>query len=365
MIKNEIQWFYPSFGKEEKKSLNKLIESNYLNEGKQTIKFEKKLAKFLRVKYAIATTSGTAALTLSLLSLGVGVGDEVIVPNFTFIASANAARFCGATIKLVDVCKENFLIDVDKIEDLINEKTKAIVSVDVNGRACNYYKLKKICKKKKIHLVCDSAEALGSKHNSRFLGTFGDLGCFSFSAAKTISTGQGGLIVTNEKKLYNKILELKDQGRRYRGTGGNDKHPSLGFNFKFTDLQATVGLEQFSKLKKRLNFFKKRDAKYYSLLKEIKHIEIPPKSKGEVLQWFDILVKFKKKPLLDHLHKNKIGFREFWFPLSIQNPYKTRKFNLENSFLISKRGLWLPSNFDLNEKQIEYISKTIKKFYES
>ena len=309
MSKKNLAWFFPSFDQREKQSLSRLVDSNFLNEGKLTRKFEKLISNFLNIKYAVAVTSGTSALTLSLLANGIGKGDEVIIPNFTFIASANAVMLSGAKPVFVDINSENFTIDVDKVKLALNEKVKAIISVDVNGRGCDYDRLEKICKKNNLKLICDSAEALGSKFKKKYLGTYGHCGCFSFSAAKTISTGQGGMIVTNNQKIFSRLLELKDQGRPKRGTGGNDFHPSLGFNFKYTDIQACVGIEQFKRLKNRIKKFNLRDNFYNEYLKNIDEVKIPSKRDEEVLQWYDILIKSKKKKVVKTFGKKKYRFQ--------------------------------------------------------
>ncbi len=355
-----LHWFSPSFDHNEKNCLNSLIDTNFLNEGEITKKFEKKIASYLNVKYAIATTSGTTAISLALMSLGIGKGDEVIIPSFTFLATANAVTLTGADLKLVDIREDNLTINTKVIEKEISKKTKAIVSVDVNGRACDYKNLEKICKKFGLKLVCDSAEALGSKYNGKFLGSYGDCGCFSFSAAKTISTGQGGLIVTNQKKIRNKLYELKDQGRKKRGTGGKDKHTGLGFNFKYTDLQASVGIEQFKKIKNRITKFKKRDSLYRKYLYNT-GLFLPKKNSEEVLQWFDIVFdsENQKKKVIMSFKKNKIGFREFWDPVNFHEYYINLKCKGKVNRKVTKTGIWLPSNFDITSNEIEYISKII------
>ena len=231
-----INWFSPELGALEIEYVNDVIRSNYINDGQVTHEFVSKIAEFLHVKYCVAVTSGTAAITLSLLALGLGFGDEVIVPDLTFIATANAVRMAGASVTLVDVEPHRFTIDINKITQAITPKTKAIVAVDVNGRGADYQSLQHICEKYGLFLICDSAEALGSKYKGQYLGTFGNAGCFSFSANKTITTGQGGMIATNDENLYFRLRELKDQGRRYQGTGGDDLHPVIGFNFKLTIL---------------------------------------------------------------------------------------------------------------------------------
>ena len=361
MKKNNLHWFAPSFDNNEKKSLSELIKTNYLNEGSVTRDFEKKISNFTGTKYATATTSGTSAIALSLMALGVKRDDEVLIPNFTFIATANAAKLVGAKVKFIDINYENLNIDVKKIEKSITKKTKALITVDVNGRACEYQKIQKICKKFNLKLICDSAEALGSKYKKKYLGTFGDCGCFSFSAAKTLSTGQGGMIVTNNKRIKDKLFELKDQGRITRGTGGKDEHPGIGFNFKYTDLQATVGIQQFKKLRNRLIRIKKRNSLYRKFLKNT-NLCIKEYDEGEILQWFDIIIKNKK--LKEQIKKKfeslNIGYREFWNPVNSHNLYKKIKCFGNNSYEISKFGIWLPSNFDLSESDIRTVCDVIK-----
>lgn len=359
--KKNLHWFSPSFNNEEKKSINNAINKNFLNEGEITKEFEEKIANFLNVKYAVATTSGTIAISLALMSLGVGKGDEVIIPNFTFVATANAVTLVGANVKLVDVKLDDLTIDTEKLEKKISKKTKAIVTVDVNGRACDYNTIEKFCKKFNLKLICDSAEALGSRIKGKFLGTFGDCGCFSFSAAKTLSTGQGGIIVTNQKLVRDRILELKDQGRKKRGTGGKDYHPNLGFNFKFTDLQASVGIKQLEKIETRIKNFKIRDETYRNFLQNFK-ICLPVKNYDEVLQWFDIIFENEKqkKRVIQSFISKKIGFREFWNPVNFHNVYKKLTCEGNNNIIVSKLGIWLPSNFSIKYKDIEYICKTLK-----
>lgn len=358
---NAITWFAPEMGELEIKLVTDVIKSNYINDGAVTTEFENKIADFLKVKHCIAVTSGTAAITLALMGLGVGHGDEVIVPDFTFIATANAVRLTGATVKLVDIEPERLSIDIEKIKEAINEKTKAIVSVDVNGRGADYQQLEKICKQHNLSLVCDSAEALGSKYKEKYLGTFGNAGCFSFSANKTLSTGQGGMIATNDSTLHDRLRELKDQGRRHQGTGGDDLHPVLGFNFKLTNIQAAVGLAQFTRLSERLAISKKRDELYRKILADHKDIHFPKDNNdGEVRQWTDILS--DKRDAIKHvLSEANISSRPFWFPLHRQKPYAHADNGFNNSIKISNQGLWLPSSFSLTEEQIHIVCDTLYK----
>ena len=248
----EFPFYEPVTGSKERELLNAVLDSNYLNDGEVTRQFERAISEAVGVEHCVAVTSGTTAITLALMAIGIGPGDEVVVPDLTFIATANAVRLAGADVRLVDVEPKSFFVDPEKLESVIGAKTKAIVTVDVNGRAGNYDEIMRICAERGIRLICDSAEGLGSRRDGKALGSFGDAGCFSFSANKRICTGQGGAVVTSDPNLAARVRELKDQGRRARGTGGDDIHPVLGFNFKLTNLQAAVGVAQMEQLDARV-----------------------------------------------------------------------------------------------------------------
>lgn len=362
MRKKLLPWFVPETGREEAELVLKVLRSNYLNDGNMSRLFESKVAKILGVKHCVAVTSGTAALALALMGLGIGPQDEVIVPDLTFIATANAVRLTGATVKLVDIEPERFTINIEKIATAIGPRTKAIVPVDVNGRGPDYQYLEALAKEKGLFLVTDSTEGLGSKWRDRYLGTFGDAGCFSFSPNKTITTGQGGMIATNNTQLYYRLLELKDHGRRVQGTGGNDLHPVLGFNFKFTNLQAAVGLGQLKKLSRRLEKSRQRDNWYREFLKDCSAVKFPGTLKndsGEITQWTDILVENREK-LERTLKSHNIGYRCFWHPLHRQKPYLDKDDEYINAINISKNGLWLPSYFNITREQVKYIARVIR-----
>ena len=248
----KINWWSPDFSKNKSSLLKKVLSSNFVNEGKYSQKFENEISKLLNVRFCSLTTSGTIAIFFALRSLGIGREDEVLVPNFTFIATANAVRLCGAKPVFVDIDKTNLGIDPKKIKIKISKKTKAIVVVHVSGRSANINKIIDISKKYNLKIVEDAAEALYSRHDKKkFLGTLGDVGCFSLSPNKIITTGQGGIIVTNKKNIYENIKRLKDQGRLVRGSGGDDTHNFEGYNFKFNDISAVIGLEQLKLIKKR------------------------------------------------------------------------------------------------------------------
>ena len=358
--KKEIPWFLPEVGGPERDKVLEVIESGYINDGDVARAFEARVAKVVGVKHCVAVTSGTAAIALSLMAKGIGSGDEVIVPDLTFIATANAVRLAGAEVKLVDIDPRRFTLDVDKTEAAIGPRTRAVIPVDVNGRGADYTRLEPLCRARGLALICDSTEGLGSKFHNRPLGSFGDTGCFSFSAAKTISSGQGGMISTDDDDLHDRLRELKDQGRRTVGTGGNDLHPVMGYNFKYTNLQAAVGLAQMDRLEGRLAHFRRRDGWYRELLAGCPGIELPPLDDGEeVRQWTDVLARDRDR-LSAALDALKLGNRPFWYPLHSQVPYKAPEEDFPATMAVSYRGLWLPSSFDLTREDAEYVVASIR-----
>lgn len=348
-----IPWFAPAFGAAEKDAVLAVIDSNFVNEGDVTRTFEAKIADLVGVKHCVAVTSGTMAISLALMGLGVGPGDEVIVPDLTFIATANAVRLAGAEVKLVDVEPRRFTIDPEKAAESIGPRTRALVPVDVNGRGADYEALQTLCAEHGLFMVCDACEALGSHHKGRPLGSFGDAGCFSFSPNKILTTGQGGMIATNNTDLYHRLLELKDQGRRARGTGGNDRHPALGYNFKLTNLQAALGLAQLERLPERLAQARARDQWYWEGPHNCPGVNVEglrSADDGEYRQWADVLV--DDRPRLEQaLSAAAIGFRPFWYPLHTQGPYRQPSDGFEHAIAVSAQGLWLPSAFDLTREQ--------------
>jgi perosamine synthetase len=360
-----IPWFTPEFGgARERERVCAVLATNYLNDGAVSREFEQRIAELVGAKHCVAVTSGTAAISLALLAVGIGPGDEVLVPDLTFVATANAARMIGAEVKLVDVEPRRFGIDVTKAA--VGPRTRAIVPVDVNGRGADYDALQSLAQEKGLKVVCDSAEALGSKYRGRPLGTFGDAACFSFSPNKTISSGQGGMIATNSEEIYFRLRELKDQGRRYVGTGGDDLHPVMGFNFKYTNLQAAVGLAQLERFQERIAHFSERDAWYRELLADCPGIVVPepPNWDGEVLQWVDILCSDRPR-LLRALLEAGIDGRPFWLPLHRQEPYKADDRDFPVAIDISARGLWLPSAFSLTRSQVEQVARVVRQTMEA
>lgn len=361
--KIKIPWWKPQVGKEEKKLINKVLDSHFPNEGEFTASFEGKLVKLLGCKNAIAVNNGTSAMFLSLKALGIGRGDEVIVPDMTFIATANAVEMTGAKPVLVDINPKTLNMDPNEFAEGITKKTKAVIPVHVSGRAAEMERIMKIAREKNIHVVEDAAEGFTSKYRGKCLGTFGAAGCFSFSAAKTITTGQGGAIITDDDDIALRLRELKDQGRPTRGTGGDDIHNSIGYNFKFTDLQAAVGLGQMTYLKSRIERLKRNYSIYADKLKNVDGVSLFDfnVNEGEIPQWTDAVVE-KRDSLDKHLRSKGIDCRRFWFPLHTQAPYKQPDDKFPNSTMMAPKSIWLPSAFTLSDSDIETVCSEIKNF---
>ena len=341
-----------------------VIESNFLNDGDVTDRFAEAIAKLSGAEFSVGVTSGTAAIYLSLMAIGVGHDDEVIVPDITFIATANAVTMTGAVPVLADVDPETLNLSVKAMEMAFTSKTKAVVPVHVSGRAAEIEKIVQIAAKGGIAVVEDAAEGFCSRFKNRCLGTFGNTGCFSFSPNKMITTGQGGVIVTNDETIFHRLRELKDQGRPVRGTGGADVHVSLGFNFKLTNLQAAVGLAQLEKLSSRMERLRRTYSIYRDELARTNGIRILPFNieAGEQPQWIDALAE-RRDELDEFLAKNAASCRRFWFPLHTQKPYLRNESDFPNSTRVGKKAIWLPSAFQMSEDDVRAVCKLITRFY--
>ena len=262
----------PHIDNKAKKYVNKCLDTNWISsQGEYVNKLEKSLAKYHNTKYCIVTSSCTAALHLAIKSLNLGKGDEIICPNLTFIAPANMIVLSGAKIQLVDVDPETFAIDHKQIEKKINKKTKAIMVVHQMGHSADMDPITKLVKKYKLKIIEDNAESIGGKYKGKKLGTIGDVATLSFFANKIITTGEGGAVITNSKKIAERTYMLRDHGmskvKRYL-------HLDLGYNYRMTNMQAAIGFSQVQNLNKILKMRNKQLLTYNKYLKNIKDIRI-------------------------------------------------------------------------------------------
>lgn len=356
----------PWFGVEEKEAICKYMDENgWITEFKHTTEFEKRVAEYTNSKHCIVVNNGTISLTLMAIAAGISAGDEVIVPNYTMIATPNSIKMIGAIPVFVDVEIDTLCLDIEKVKKSITSKTKAIFLVNANGRypKSGIENFQALCNEKNIILLEDSAQALGSFYpNGKHQGTIGLGGSFSFSAPKVISTGQGGAIITNSDSFADKIRKLKDFGR---SGGGNDLHSTIGFNFKFTELQAIIGIEQMKKLQWRVERKKEIYNLYRSHLSKFDTlIQFFEQDLLNTTPWFiDVLVE-NRDELKIFLDKNNIGSRIMYPPINKQVAYQIPG-EFEVSNLIGEKGLWLPSSSQLSNESIEFICNKIIEFYNS
>ena len=358
----EIPQFVPSFGPEEAEALQKyMLTGAFLTEFKQTEEFERQIAFYTGSRHAVVVNNGTISLMAMLMVLGIKAGDEVIVPNFTMIATPNSVLAVGAKPVLVDVEKDSLCMDLELVKNAVTDKTKAVLFVNANGRFPTYEieELVTFLAEKGIIFLEDAAQGLGSFYpNGKHVGTVGLMGSFSFSVPKIITTGQGGCIVTNDSEIAEKIRRLKDFGR---SKGGIDIHDTVGFNFKFTDLQAVIGIAQMTKLSARV--VRKREiwSRYCHKLSDYQNIKLFSHNLEFTTPWFiDLEVtNGNRDELKTHLQNVGIQTRVMYPPVHSQKAYNyLGEFPISTA--IGKNGLWLPSSSQLTNLEIDRISDAIR-----
>ena len=364
MMKHDYSEFMPqmrpSFGIEEKELVcNYLDGDGYITEFQNTFAFETALCNYTGFKHCIAVNNGTISLTLSALALGLKPGDEVIVPNFTMIATVNSMQMIGLTPKFVDVEYSTLCLDLELVKTAITSKTKAIILVNANGRepSVGIEAFRDLAASRNLFLIEDSAQALGSAYRTgQHIGTQADIASFSFSAPKIISTGQGGIVATNSDELATKVKKLKDFGR---SSGGNDIHDSLGYNFKFTELQALIGLGQMQKLGERVIEKKAIYDWYREELNEIEEVELIENDTKYTAPWFYEVRTKDRENLISTLKHHGIGSRPMYPPINYQECWNVPgEHPVSNE--IGERGLWLPSMSDLSREDVKKVGLAIK-----
>lgn len=353
----------PYFGDEERNALSQYdFENNFVTEFKETEIFEKRLAKILKVESVTAVNNGTIALSIAALSVGIKPGDEVLIPNFTMIATPNALKMIGAVPIFADIELDTWCIDKSEIEKKLSPKTKAVILVSANGRYPTYNvdDLRETLNRKGVQLIEDAAQGLGSTYpDGSAIGTKGNVATLSFSAPKIISTGQGGLVFSRDTKITEKARKIKDFGR---DGGGVDIHPSFGINSKFTDLQAIVGCCQLDKLSERIKRRKAQHKLYETLIKDINEITFPKNDYFNTTPWFSEIITEDRNQLAVFLKENNIGTRSVYPEINTQRVYNTSDIH-KNSNYVSSSGLWLPSHMGVSDNHIHFICSKIKNYF--
>ena len=352
----------PWLGDEETSAVHDYMKSGgWLMEFKKTREFEAAIASYVGSKHCVVTNNGTISLTLAALALGLRAGDEVLVPNFTMIASPNSLCLFGAVPKLVDVEAETLCMDVEAARAAITPKTRVIMLVTANGRepAPDIKAFEDLAREHDLVLLEDSAQSLGSRfRDGRHMGTAGAIGSFSFSVPKVITTGQGGALVTDDDDLAARLRRLKDFGR---SSGGVDIHDTIGWNFKFTDIQACVGLEQMKKLPFRVGRKREIHELYRTGLQRVPNVELFGVGPNQTPWFIDIRCE-NREALREHLKAAGIGTRPMYPPVHQQKAY-----GWPGSYPVSERigrdGLWLPSSSQLTNEEVETVCHAIAQFY--
>lgn len=364
MATRQISQMEPWFGTEEAESCYEYMKSGYfITEFHKTKEFEQMLCDYTGAKHCIVTNNGTTTLYMIMLALGISQGDEVIVPNYTMIASPNSVMASGAKPVYCDIYEDSLTMDFEQMKTKITPKTKAIMFVPLNNRSKDLDKFIDFCKANNLYLIMDTAQSIGSFKNGKHLSNYGDISSISFSPPKLISTGQGGAILTNSDELALKLRKIKDFGRE---RGGVDLHDSFGLNFKFTDLQACVGIEQMKKLEWRVQRQKEIWKLYYERLSKHPKIKMLEGDDVNWITWFiDIYVE-NPDELQKFLKDNNIGSRRVYPPCNSQKIYaEHNKLDFPVTKYWTDRGLWLPSSVKLTDDEVNFVCDKIFEFYKS
>jgi perosamine synthetase len=355
----------PLFAGNEKMYLNECFDSGWISSaGRYIISFEKIVAEYCGVPYAVAVSNGTVALHLALVALGIGAGDEVIVPDLTFAATANAVIYTGATPLLADVETESWTIDIEKCHDLITSKTRAIIPVHLYGQPCQMNKVLEFAHHHQLFVVEDCAEAHSAEFQGKKVGSFGDVNCFSFYGNKIVTTGEGGICLTSDHKTYEKLQVLRDHGmdknRKYW-------HNQVGYNYRMTNIQAAIGCAQMEQIHEFIKVRRNIQQQYDQLLGSHPNIliqkDLTDRKKVCWIYSVEIVndeLGISIQEIQQRLRGKGIDSRPFFIPLHEMPPYRGyRHSQLSESVRISRHGLSLPTFSDLSEDQIKFIAKCL------
>jgi len=362
-MSNYSEFIHPDYDEHEKKAVGEYLDSGgWLTEYEKTREFERMIAKYVGARYCSVVPSCTTALSIAVMVLH-ATGD-VIVPDYTMIASANAVVLAGGRPVLVDVeCpgqykieRATFCLALRSLKIVANKVTRAIILVSMNGRYPNRIEeILEYCRDHHINVIEDAAQSLGSRYKGKHVGTYGDIGCFSFSMFKTITTGQGGCLVTDNAEVYEKIKLLKNFGRT---TDNSDLHSTIGYNYHFTDVQAVVGIEQMKKLSHRVE--RKREIlKLYQ--EQLKNVYLPV-TKEETSLWLFDALSTDRDSLREYLTRCGIGTRGAYPGIHTQAPYIFQKGAYPGSCFAAKHMFYLPSGSYLTDEDVQHVCKVVNEY---
>jgi len=351
----------------ELRELRRVIDSTFLVEHDLTHEFESMTASLARCKHAIAVCNGSMALFVCLKTLGIGPGDEVIVPNLTFVATANAVIMAGATPVLCEICEDTFCLDVGRAEKLVTANTRAILPVHLYGQSADMGQVMDLARRHSLEVIEDAAEGVGVTFEGRHVGTFGDMGILSYYGNKTITCGEGGMVLTDDDDLAKAAYRLKNYGRDQKGTF---IHESIGFNFSFTDLQAAIGIAQMKKMPAIVCRKREIHDRYVEELRGIVGLQaVFIDARCQPVFWFTSFLCENPDALAAFLRRDNIQTRRFFCPLHLQPCYADRKHlrTPDEDFHVSERiyrqGISLPSSYSLSPDDQAFVIGKIQRFY--
>lgn len=359
-MKSKLNWWNLKLGLTELEQLQQAFQQKKISYNSIGAELEKKIATFLNVKHVQLTTSGSTALLASIKALGVGPGDEVIVPNRTFQATANAVVLAGARVVLADVDPNRATLGVANIEKAMTSKTKAVIPVHLNGRACEMQSLVRFCSVNRIKIIEDSAQAFCSFYQSKALGTFGEIGCFSMGTTKFLTTGQGGFIATNETEIYNEVRKFI-----FHACEGeeNKRFENFGFNFRLSDLLSSLAIPQMNAIQKKRELFLKIYKTYQEALLNLNSIKIIPSftHEGEIPIWIEILSPYRDQ-LFDYLAKENIESYKFYPSLHRSKYLSIDTKDFPASIKFETQGLILPCGPHIENSECQRVIDELVKF---
>jgi perosamine synthetase len=356
-----IPWGKPCFGGKEREYVLRALDSTWISGGEFIDKLETDFAKLIGKKFAVSTSNGTTALHLALMAAGVGTGDEVIVPGFTFVAPGNMVIETGAKPVFADIDKDTWCIDTKSIEKCLTNRTKAIIAVHVYGNVCDMDRIKEIAAKHNLVVIEDTAEAAFSKHKGRFAGSIGDLGCFSFQATKTVTTGEGGIVLTDNPDFNKEMRILRDHGMRQEKRYWHDR---VGYNYRLTNLQAALGCAQLEMLESIINDKERIYREYRKRLSNIRGIKMQyvPEYVSPVM--WTVALQMNPEHFLgdrDNIMKRmldaNIETRPGFYPFSVMPIYDCPGLPVAEE--VSRNIISLPSFTSIKNSQIEYICRKL------
>jgi len=330
------------------------------SKGEYIDRFENNFADFCGTQYGIAVSNGTSALLLAMKALGIGAGDEVIVPDLTFAATINSVLHSNATPVIVDIEKEGWGIDPEQIKKAITSRTKAIIPVHLYGQPCEMESIMDIAKKNNLYVIEDCAEAHGAKYNDQPVGSFGIISCFSFFGNKIITTGEGGMCLTNDLNLANKMKLLRDHGM---SKSNKYYHEVVGYNFRMTNIQAAIGVAQLERVGEILTKRKKVEDLYRELLSGVKSLRFQKNNlhKRSKVTWLVSALINNRNDIIDKLKLSNIESRPFFIPLSKMDIYKKYALQCSQSKIISDEGINFPTQNNLSNSTIIQIKNILEK----